>query len=227
MYLLHHRGQGLRYSPRRGNPHLWVVALYMEKASKREPWCLLGSWRLSVTFPTTHKQIGPFWCLFQGGWVCVHSRTWWVSPTNSPVRLRVSPNTTTSGVYSQRFWVFISPHCNPGFCVLAPQLFPPVYPHANVGLLPSSSCSLACLFLQLPTCHMSSLPQLPIPTPPSGLDECFFLNSLLLWIPYSSIFWQFGCFFGLKFVVVLLLIVQGGKVCLPRASSWPELKFIS
>ena len=52
----------------------------------------------------THKQIGPFWCWFLGGWVCVHSRTLWVSPTDSPVRLGVSPTTSTlTGVFSQRF----------------------------------------------------------------------------------------------------------------------------
>ena len=50
--------------------------------------------QLSVTSFTTHKQIGPFWCGFPGGWVCVHSRTLWVSPTNSPFRLGVSPATS-------------------------------------------------------------------------------------------------------------------------------------
>ena len=37
----------------------------------------------SVTPSTTHKQTGPFWCWFLSGWVCVHSRTLWISPTNS------------------------------------------------------------------------------------------------------------------------------------------------
>ena len=45
----------------------------------------------SVTPSTTHKQIGPFWCCFLSGWACVCSRSLWISPTNSPVRLRVSP----------------------------------------------------------------------------------------------------------------------------------------
>ena len=30
--------------------------------------------QLSVTSPITHKQIGPSWCWFPGGWVCVQSR---------------------------------------------------------------------------------------------------------------------------------------------------------
>ena len=39
------------------------------------------------------------------GWFCVHSRTLWVSPVNSPVSLRVSPTAafTRTGVFSQRF----------------------------------------------------------------------------------------------------------------------------
>ena len=50
--------------------------------------------QLLVTSATNHKQIGPFW--FPGGCVCVHSRTLWVSPVNSLVRLPV-----------------FSCHCNP------------------------------------------------------------------------------------------------------------------
>ena len=57
--------------------------------------------QLSVTSSTTHKEIGPFWCLFQDGWVCVPSRTLWVSLMNSPVRLGVSlaPATTPTGFF--------------------------------------------------------------------------------------------------------------------------------
>ena len=50
---------------------------------------------LSVTSPATQKQIGPFWCSFLGGWFCVCSRTLWVSPVNSPLRLGVSPAAST------------------------------------------------------------------------------------------------------------------------------------
>ena len=72
--------------------------------------------RFSVTSPTTHKQIGPFWCWFLGRWACVGSRTLWVSPTNSPVKLGVFPaaSSTPIGVFSQRLWGFISPHWNSG-----------------------------------------------------------------------------------------------------------------
>ena len=34
--------------------------------------------------------------------------------------------------------------------------------------------------------------------PPTGLDECFFFNSLVVGLPYSSIFCQFWLFFVFK-----------------------------
>ena len=60
---------------------------------------------LSVTPSATHNQIGPFWCCFPSGWVCVHSRTLWVSPMSSPVMLGVSPvaTLTPTGVFNQWF----------------------------------------------------------------------------------------------------------------------------
>ena len=61
--------------------------------------------------------------------------------------------------------------------------------------------------LLLPPCRASSPPLLPVSTPPASLDECFFFNSLVLRLPYSSIFWQLLLFFVFKFVVVLVLVV--------------------
>ena len=62
---------------------------------------------LSARFrsPATHKRIGPFWCWFLGRWVCVHSRTLWVSPANSPVSLGVSPASASipTGVFNWWF----------------------------------------------------------------------------------------------------------------------------
>ena len=80
-----------------------------------------------------------------------------------------------------------------------------------------------CPLCQLPPCHESSLPWLPISPPPTGLDECFFFNSLVVGLSYSSIFCQFCLFIVFKFVVVLLLVVQGGTVYLPMPPSWPEV----
>ena len=49
-----------------------------------------------------------------------------------------------------------------------------------------------CLVLQLPPFPESSPPRLPISTPPVSLEECFFFNSLVVGLPYNSIFWQFS-----------------------------------
>ena len=58
--------------------------------------------------------------------------------------------------------------------------------------------------------------------PPASLDECFsIINSLVVGLPYSSIFCQFWLFFVFKLVVVLL-VVGGGTACLPMPPSWPE-----
>ena len=64
---------------------------------------------------------------------------------------------------------------------------------------------------------------LPVSTLPTGLDECFLFNSLVVGLLYSSIFWQFYLFLVFKFVVALVLVVQGGKVFLPTPPSWPEV----
>ena len=40
--------------------------------------------------------------------------------------------------------------------------------------------------------------QLPVSAPPTSLDECFFFNSLVVGLPYSSIFCQFWLFLFLN-----------------------------
>ena len=94
----------------------------------------------------------------------------------SPVGLGVSPfaASTSTGVFSQRFEALFPDAGTLGCTVcLAPQLFLPVYLHVNVGLLSPPATTLP----QVP----STL--LPISTPHTGLDECFFFNSLLVRIP--------------------------------------------
>ena len=61
---------------------------------------------------------------------------------------------------------------------LAPQLFLPVYLHANEGP---------------PTPPAAALPQV-FSAPSTGLDECFFLNSLVVRLLYSSISGRSGYF---------------------------------
>ena len=102
--------------------------------------------QVSVISTTTHKQIGLFWCWFMSGYVCVHTRTLWVSPVNCPVRLRVSPTASTlTGVFSQRSWGFISLHWNPGLCGLSHSpVVPPLLSACTCRITQCSSCHLDC-----------------------------------------------------------------------------------
>ena len=167
--------------------------------------------RLSVTSAATHKKFEPFWFWFLGAWFCVRSRTPWVSPTNSPVRLIVSPAASTpTGFFSERFWGFIFPCWNSRLLLyLAPQLFLLVYLLTNVGPpalpataspAPSSTCYLAAhpLCPRLPVC-----PLLPVWMNVSSLSP-WLLDFQTVQFSGSS-----GYFFVFKFFVVLLLFVQG------------------
>ena len=88
------------------------------------------------------------------------------------------------------------PHAGTLGCMvcLTPQLFLTVYLHASVGPPGPPAVVLPTLVLQPPPCHESSPPWLPISTPPTGLDECFFFNSLVVGLLYSLIFWKFWLF---------------------------------
>ena len=146
------------------------------------------------------------------------SRTLWVSRTNSPVRLGVSPAaaSTPIGVFSQWFEVLFPCAGALGCTVcLTPQLFLPGYLPVNVGPpTPQAAASLClpstALPLVLSTLVLVSTP-LPVSTPPTCLDECFFFTSLVVRLPYNLIF----CHFWLFFVFKLLLSFFG---CMRRHS---------
>ena len=70
----------------------------------------------------------------------------------------------------------------------APQLFLLVYLPPNEGLPALPAVALPRVLSA----------QLPVSTPPTGLDECFFFISLDVGLPYSSIFWQFWLVFVFK-----------------------------
>ena len=134
----------------------------------------------------------------------------------SPVRLGVSPNTTNH----HRF--------------LPSEVLRLSFPKLETWVvwsvsLPSCSSWFMCtqmwdlLVLQPLPCHEYSLSWLPVSSPPTGLDECFFFNSLAVGLLYCLIFWQFCLFFVFKLFVVLLLVVREGKVYLPTPPSWPRL----
>ena len=97
-------------------------------------------------------------------------------------------------------------------------------PHVNVGLSVPLAAATAASFPLPHHCHsVSSPPWLPISAPPTHLDEYFFFKSLVVRFIYSLIFWQSLLFFVLKLVFIILMVVQGGKVCLPMPPSWPEV----
>ena len=98
---------------------------------------------------------------FLSGWFYVCSRTLWVSPVNSPVRLGVSPTTAMpTGFYGQRFLGFISLHWNPGLCGLSHSPF--VSPNLSTHKCGTTQSASHCLALcpLLPGCL--SLPFLPV-----------------------------------------------------------------
>ena len=142
--------------------------------------------RVSVFHSDTHNQTGPLWCWFPSGWACAHSRLLWVSPMTSPVRLGVSPAVapTPTGAFNQRFEalfpgagalgcsVCFAPHRLSGLSV------------CECGASGSASGQTACpvcpTLCQSRSCHgNASLPRLPISAPPTSLDECLFLISLV------------------------------------------------
>ena len=173
-------------------------------------------------------------------WACVCSRSLWVSPTTSPVRLGVSPAaaSTPTGVLNHWFetlflvlepWVtrsallplcsswfiyvsmwgrrvFQPPPC--GVCQLQPDLPCSTIRHLAGSTSPHQPPHTALLVQVL------SIP-LPISTPPTGLDECLFFNSLVVGLPYSSIFCQFWLFFIFKFVLSFFWLCEEAPcVCL-------------
>ena len=175
--------------------------------------------RLSVTAAATYKQIGPFWCWFPGGWVCVHSRTLWVSPVNSPVRLGVSPTTATKPTsFYREVWRLYFPILEPWVArtVSLPTCFS-WFIHMQMWDHPVHQPPYYC---------DSSPPRLPISAPPTGLNECFFFNSLVGKLPYSSISWPFwlGVFLFIFKCVVFLFVVKRGTVYLAMPPSWPGVQ---
>ena len=117
----------------------------------------------------------------------------------------------------------------------APPLFLPVYLCTNVGpkgppvttlwgllaaalpapFVPQSSTLLgppAAALLRV----LSTQPQLPISAPPTSLDECFFFNSLVVGLPYSSTVWQFWLFLFLNLLLSFFWSCEEAKCVYTR-----------
>ena len=133
------------------------------------------------------------------------------------MRLGVSPAAapTPTGVFNQRFEALF-PCAGALGCVVcfAPPLFLLVYLCTNVGPqgLPATTLwglpAAAWLALfhnlpprwvrQLPPCHESSPPWLPISAPPTGLGEWFFFISLVVGLHPVRFSVSSGCFLFLS-----------------------------
>ena len=89
---------------------------------------------------------------------------------------------------------------------------------------PSCSPWIICMQVwdrQLPQClpsiPVAALPhvlstRLPVSIPPTSLDGCFFSNSLVVGLPYSSIFWQFWLFLFLNLLLSFFWCVKRQSV---------------
>ena len=118
-------------------------------------------------------------------------------------------------VFRVRVFEAVFPSTGTLGCVvcLTPQFFLLVYPHKCETAQSSSHPLAVC-----PLCP--GWPSLPI------LPVWMNVSSWTPWFPYSLIFWQFWLFLIFKFIVVLLLVVQRGKVYLPTPPSWPEVSYV-
>ena len=178
--------------------------------------------------------------LIPNGWACACCRPLWVSPTNSSVRLGVSPAaaSTPTGVFNQWFEALL-PHAGTLGCAVCftPLPYLLVYLYMNVGARGLLAAAWPAPFHNLPPrwvrqllpCHKSSPPQLPISTPPTGLDECFFFISLVVRLPYSSIFCQFWLVFVFKLLLFFFWLCEEAQcvyLCLHLGRKRPLHVFI-
>ena len=146
-----------------------------------------------------------------------------VSPTTSPVRLGVSPDTawTPTGVFCQWFEALF-PHAGTVGCVVCHRVHQ-LLPHRPAAALPSLLYNLSpCLVRQLLPCRKSSPPGCCLhPSYRSGWMFLLYLLGCQTSIQFDFLSALFLFFFLI--VVVLLLVVRGGTVCLPMPPSWPEV----
>ena len=143
---------------------------------------------------------------------------------NSPVRLGVSPAASTpTGFFQSEVLRFYFLALEPW--ILGSILLPSCSSHLSahklgLPILPATTLPALKLLKLLPVLKLLPLRKssplwLPVSTSFTGLYECFFFNYLVVRLPYGWIFCQFWLFFVFKFVIVLVLVVQGSKVYLP------------
>ena len=134
----------------------------------------------------------------------------WVSPMDFAVGLGASPTDVSPTDFLVRGFEALFPHAGTLGCAvcLTPQMFLPVYLHVNRDRP----------LHQLLPCQEFSPPWLPISAPPTSLDKCFFFNSLVVRLPYSSISVSSGCFLFLNILLSFFWLCEGATciyLCLP------------
>ena len=206
------KGWSLRCSPGQGNSGCCAVMLYVGQGPRgSNGTCSTLCW-ISVTSLATCNQIGPLWCWFPSGWACAHYRPLWVSPTNSPVRLGISPAaaSTPTGVINQRFEALF-PHAGAMGCEVcfSPAVPPGLSVHqcgaagaASHHFVGSGSCSLACPIPQSATSLGPLAAALPrvLSTPAAHLRPSY--QSGLMFLLYLL-----GCQTSVPFDFLSVLVV--------------------
>ena len=153
----------------------------------------------------------------QGGAVCLPTPpSWFSGPT---------------GVFNQRFETLF-PCAGTLDCTVCftPPLFLPVYLCLNMGPQGLLAATWPAPFHNPPPCWVCQLPPAASPLHPGCLSPPLLpvwmnISSLSPWLSdFHTVRFSVssGCFLFL-IVVVLLLVVQGGTVCLPTPPSWPEV----
>ena len=181
----------------------------------------------SVISSATHNQIGPFWCWFLGGWICVHSRT-------------------CGSLQRTLLWGW-------EFLLLLPQP-PQVFSVRGFQALFPGTGTLGCASVSLPSCSSQFIctqmwdPQVrqpwphwvrqlvlqPLPCSESSPPSCLSPPLLPVWMNVSCLTpWLLdfhtvrfsgssGCFLFLNLFLSFFCLSEE-SVYLPIPPSWPEV----
>ena len=152
---------------------------------------------LSITCPTSHSELCPFRC-WPGTDSYVGRLGYFLGP-HGPLQQTLLwdweflPPPQPPQIFTAKGFEALVSHTGALGCTVcvASQLSLLVYPHMKVD-------HLVC---QLPPCRTSSPPQLPVSTPPSGLDECCCFNSLVVRISIRFDFLAVVCFLFLNLLL--------------------------
>ena len=144
--------------------------------------------------PLSTSKLGPSGADSPGRWVCVCSRTLWVSPRNSPIRLGVSPAGASppTGVFNQRFEALF-PCWSPGLC--SPSCSPVVPP-----CLPAHECGTAQSTIRYLTGSSSHLLAVSPLCPAARLHPSY-------WPGCMCLLYLLGCQTSTQFDFLSVLIV--------------------